>query len=56
MLQELLLLKEAYENRLIQVNRSITNDFDKEYNARMEAKAACYRTFIAELNRVISKV
>jgi hypothetical protein len=48
-------LKEDYERRLKTILAEL-NDYpvDIEKETRLEIKASCYRTFIAELNRALT--
>ena len=47
-------LKNDYERRLKTVQtKLIHNNYDEDTKLRLEVKASCYRTFIAELNRKI---
>ena len=48
-------LKESYERRLKTVLAELKDcPLDIEKEARLETKAICYRTFIAELNLVLT--
>jgi len=48
-------LKEDYERRLKTVLAELENKvLNIEKEARLETKASCYRTFIAELNRALT--